>query len=173
MQFPTKSKHSKPQGGKAKRNPQEGISANVQSQVISGLAPNGSNSKVPAGQFQQRSELVPEGINSEVSAGEFCVNRVWNSNLGFKFWARGRVLKDLKRQISLCTSHFFLSQRSGKKKDIATIWKKWIHDQDKQVCGIVYDYKQIYSNYEGFYALCPSNLKNTWMIVQEMRPLPL
>ena len=82
------------------------ISRNLQYQKISELAPKGSNSEVPAGQFQRRSELAPKGINSEVLVGEFRPNKVWNSNLGFKFWARGRVFQDLKRRISLCTAHF-------------------------------------------------------------------
>ena len=38
--------------------------------------------------------------------GKFCANKVLNSSLGFKFWARGIVLQDLNRRISFCTSHF-------------------------------------------------------------------
>ena len=45
--------------------------------------------------------------------------------------------------------------------------------QNKQVCGIVCNYKQIYSEYEGFHALFPYNIKNTRIIIREMRPLPL
>ena len=46
------------------------------------LAPKGSNSKVPPGQFLRslqflrRSELAPQVINSEVPAGEFRANEV-------------------------------------------------------------------------------------------------
>ena len=45
--------------------------------------------------------------------------------------------------------------------------------QNEKVCGIVCDYKQIYRDYEGYYELFLSNLKNTRIIVREMRPLPL
>ena len=45
--------------------------------------------------------------------------------------------------------------------------------QNEQVCGIISDYKQIFSYNESSYALFPSNLKNTPIIVWEMRPLPL
>ena len=91
---------------KAKRNPREGISRDFYSQGRSNLAPKGSNSEVPAGQFLcsvqflRRSELAPKWINSEVSSWDFCANGVWNSNMDFKFWARGRVYQDLKKLIS-------------------------------------------------------------------------
>ena len=72
------------------------------------------NSEVPAGhflpcvQFLRGSELAPKGINYEVPAGDFRANGVWNSNMGFKFRARGRVYQDTKKQIpSLHGSFFF------------------------------------------------------------------
>ena len=67
---------------KAKRNPQEGISGNLQSQGRSKLAPKGSNYEVLAGQllrslqFLRISEVTPKEINYEVPAGEFCANGV-------------------------------------------------------------------------------------------------
>ena len=61
---------------KSKRNIQEGISRNFQSQGRSELAPEGSNYEVPSGKFQRGSELEPKLINSEVTAGEFCANEV-------------------------------------------------------------------------------------------------
>ena len=67
-------------------------------------------SDIPAGQLLcslqllRRSELAPKGTNSEVPAGEFCANGVRNSNMGFKSWSQGRVYQDLKKRISLCTA---------------------------------------------------------------------
>ena len=92
--------------GESKEESLRRISGNLQSQRIYELAPKGSNSKVTAGQSQRRYKLAPKGINSEVPTGEFCANKVWNSILGFKFWARVRVFQYLKRRISLCTDHF-------------------------------------------------------------------
>ena len=45
--------------------------------------------------------------------------------------------------------------------------------QNEQICGIVCDYKQISSGNEARYALFPSNLQNTRIVVLEMRSLPL
>ena len=67
---------------------------------------------MPAGKFLRnvkflrRSECAPKVINSEVTTGAFCTDKVWNPNLDLKLWERGRVFQDLKRQISLCTTHF-------------------------------------------------------------------
>ena len=57
-------------------------------------------------QPQGRSKLAPKGSDSEVPTGEFYANEVWNSNLGLKFQARGIVFQDLKIRISLCTARF-------------------------------------------------------------------
>ena len=97
---------------KAKMNIWEGISVKFQPQGRSKLAPKGNNSEVPAGKFQQRSELAPKGINFEVPAGEFCANGFWNSILGFKVWARGRVYQDLHGSL------FFWDDKVKKNTDI-------------------------------------------------------
>ena len=76
------------------------------SQRRSELAPKGSNSEVPAVQFQTRYELAPTGINFEVPSGEFHDNKVRYSNLGLKYRAQGRVFQDLNIWISFCTAHF-------------------------------------------------------------------
>ena len=75
------------------------------------MSPKVINFEVPAGkflrslQFLRRYKLALRGIKSEVLVGEFCANVVLNSNVGFRFRARGRVYQDMKRQISLCTAH--------------------------------------------------------------------
>ena len=61
-------KQSKPQRGKTRRNPQEGISKDCKSQRRSKRAPNGISSEVPAGKFQRRSELALKEFNSEAPA---------------------------------------------------------------------------------------------------------
>ena len=65
---PRTNKQSKPQQGRTRRNPREGIYVNCKSQRRSKLAPSGINPEVPAGQFQRRSELAPKGINPEAPA---------------------------------------------------------------------------------------------------------
>ena len=45
--------------------------------------------------------------------------------------------------------------------------------QNNKVCGILCDYKQIYSYNEGSYALLLSNIENTRIIVWDIRRLPL
>ena len=67
---PQTNKQSKPQLGETRRNPQDGISGNRKSQIRSELEPNGINSEVPGGKFQQRFELAPKGINSKAPAKE-------------------------------------------------------------------------------------------------------
>ena len=55
---------------------------------------------------QRRSELALKGSNSKVPTGDYLQLITENSNLSLKFRARGRVFKDMKRQISLCTDQF-------------------------------------------------------------------
>ena len=108
---------------KAKRDPQEGISGNCQSQGRSELVPKGSNSEVPAGQLQQRSELAPKGINSEVTQEnvlpmEFDI-QIWVLNFRcvveyFNIW---------RDRWSFARFTFLQSHKSGNKVDVAKILK--------------------------------------------------
>ena len=113
---------------KSKRSPQEGIYGEFHYQGRLDLAQKRRNSEVPAGQFLcslqflRRSKLAPKWFNSEVTVGKFLANRVWNSNMGSKFWVQGRVYQHLKEtDFPLHCSLFFWSNEVERRQTFATV----------------------------------------------------